>query len=147
MSTLTAAPSVTITIPWPRYPTTTPGGKPSTARNAGKPIPWLSTNVVNNLPRGVYGQLKALWREAARSAAEGVAPVVGQQWIGVALRKRTANAMDPLACVEGAKHLVDGLIAAGVLEDDGERFILGASGVARKATDGQLEVRLTLTPR
>ena len=60
---------VTIALDWPRYPTTTPGGKPSLSKHAGKPIPWLSANVVNNLPRPVYEQLKKRWRDATAQRA------------------------------------------------------------------------------
>lgn len=142
--------SVTVEVPWPCYPVTTPGGKPSTAKRAGKPIPWLSANVVNNLPRPVHMQLRALWREATKDAACGCehgVPLTFPVSVAVCLVKRTAQSMDAFAVLEGAKPLVDGLVSAGVLPDDDELHVSGAYGVARKSANRWLGVQVTLTPR
>lgn len=141
--------SRTFAIPWPRYPNTTPRGKPSASKHAGKPIPWLSANVVNNLPRPVYAQLRERWREAAR---ETVVPDLRPHdehpaHVSVVLFKRTAQSMDPFAVLEGCKPILDGLVLAGALPGDDERYVLGGYGVARKAPDGWTGVMVTLQSR
>lgn len=121
--------SVTVVVPWPRYPTLTPGGKPSKAKNAGRLVPWLSANVVNNLPKPVYRSCVTRWREAAQKARaqftdrrywESIngGPVL----VSVRLYKATSHVMDPWAVAEGAKPLVDGLEAAGLILNDALAF-------------------------
>lgn len=133
-----------ITIPWPRYPTTTPGGKPSKSKMAGRLIPWLSANVVNNLPAPVYRSHKIAWREAARVACHGE-PHDGPVEVDVWLMKATSHEMDPLAVLEGLKPIVDGLEAAGLLVND--RLVVGGHARAVKAASrAQCRVELTLFP-
>ena len=116
--------SVTVVVPWPRYPVTTPGGKPSTAKNAGRLIPWLSANVVGDLAKFAHRSLVTVWREAAqRAAQDGFDNFVyqssdGPVEVSVRLFKATSHEMDPFAVAEGAKSLVDGLEAAGLIVDD-----------------------------
>lgn len=137
---------VTVFIPWPRYPVLTPGGKPSASKHAGKPIPWLSANVINNLPRPVYEQLKKRWRDAAQAAATGTV-----DWgrfplhVGVVLQKRTAQQMDPFAVLEGTKPILDGLVLAGYLPGDDARYVIGGYGIALKTTDSWHGVTVTLS--
>lgn len=141
--------ATTIAIPWPRYPALTPRGKPSAAKRAGKPIPWLSANVVNNLPRPVYAQLRGMWRDAAQEASA----LLAWPWISpappahvsVVLYKRTAQAMDPFAVLEGCKPILDGLVLRGHLAGDDERYVLGGYGVARKSERGWTGVVVTLS--
>lgn len=136
---------VTIVVPWPRVPVVTPGGKPSKAKNAGRLIPWLSTNVVNNLPKPVYRSHVTTWREAAKEAA-----VIADDWftlspveVLVKLYKATASRMDPLAVLEGLKPVVDGLEASGLLVND--RLVVGGWAEALKAgSRDQCRVEVTL---
>ena len=150
VSPLTVAPTVTIVVPWPRFPTITPGGKPSAAKNAGRLVPWLSANVINNLEPPVYRAHKIAWREAGRSAAWGEpqgrvhpdfdCPVV----LDVTLHKATGHVMDPLAVLEGCKPIVDGLETAGLLVND--RLVIGGFGRAVKAQSrAECRVELVLT--
>ena len=148
VSPLTVAPTVTIVVPWPRFPTTTPGGKPSAAKNAGRMVPWLSANVINDLPSPVYRTCKIAWREAGR-AAVWVARWRGEPQdcpvvLDVTLYKATGHVMDPLAVLEGVKPIVDGLEAAGLLVND--RLVIGGFGRALKAKSrAECRVELTLT--
>ena len=142
---------VTIVVPWPRVPVMTPGGKPSKAKNAGRLIPWLSANVVNNLPKPVYRSHVTRWREAAESYSASyecewppnAPPLDGPVELFVKLYKPTASRMDPLAVLEGLKPVVDGLEASGLLVND--RLVVGGWAEALKAgsrDDCRVEVTL-----
>jgi hypothetical protein len=149
---------VTIVVPWPRVPVVTPGGKPSAAKNAGRLIPWLSANVVNNLPKPVYRSHVATWREAAQGSARTSPPYEGALGLEVPfmspvsdgpvevlvkLYKATASRMDPLAVLEGLKPVVDGLEASGLLVND--RLVVGGWGEALKAgSRDECRVEVTL---
>ncbi|GAC1513419.1 MAG: hypothetical protein NVS1B16_05590 [Pseudarthrobacter sp.] len=125
---------VTIVIPWPRVPTITPGGKPSRARNAGHLIPWLSANVVNNLPKPVYRSHKIRWREGTLITYLpdwNGRPLTGSLVADVTLYKATAAGMDSCAVFEGCKPIIDGLEFLGLLVND--RQITGIFGKAVKA--------------
>lgn len=128
---------VTIVVPWPRYPVLTPKGKISKAKRAGQLIPWLSANVVNNLPKPVYRSHVTRWREAAEVVAAdayewvGGGSVTGPVEVLVKLYKATASLMDPLAVLEGLKPVVDGLEASGLLVND--RLVVGGWAEALKA--------------
>jgi hypothetical protein len=138
-----------IVVPWPRVPTVTPGGKPSKAKNAGRLIPWLSANVVNNLPKPVYRRHVTAWRLASQD-------VVYDGWgthywelpgdpceVVVRLYKRTGQGMDAAAVVEGVKPLLDGLEASGLLLDDA--LVVGfPRATAFKAGKGEERVELEL---
>lgn len=138
--------AVEVEIPWPRHPRITPGGKISRAKDAGKPIPYLSTNVLRGLEyvgpgakqnerRFKLGQshgLKVRWRQAAVDAAtaelEGRDDIEQYQLAHeveaeIQLYRNPANAMDPSALVEGAKPIIDGLVLAGVLAGDKREHI------------------------
>ena len=189
--------SVTVVVPWPRYPVTTPGGKPSKAKNAGRMIPWLSANVVGDLAKFAHRSLVTVWRQAAL-AATGPCPSCGEPrhepneacwymdlgrcpyflgegkcatgcyeepqcrtcqpdegWpseraitgpveISVRLYKATSHEMDPWAVAEGAKPLVDGLEAAGLISND--RLAFPGRMEALKAGSRE-ECRVELEPR
>jgi hypothetical protein len=137
--------TVTVVVPWPRVPVVTPGGKPSKAKNAGRLIPWLSANVVNNLPKPVYRNLKIMWRNAALETGSDVGgmPLAGPVEVLVKLYKATAHEMDYFAVVEGLKPVVDGLEASGLLVND--RLVVGGWAEALKASsrdDCRVEVTL-----
>ena len=144
--------SITVVVPWPRYPTLTPGGKPSKAKNAGRMVPWLSANVVNNLPKPVYRSCVTRWREAAElgtirftvpTFTEG-SPVE----VSVRLYKATGHEMDPWAVAEGAKPLVDGLEAAGLILNDRLAFpgrMEALKAASREECRVELELR-AVTP-
>jgi len=149
------APAVTVVVPWPRYPTVTPGGKVSKAKMAGKLISWLSANVVNNLPKPVYRNYKIMWRDAAEEARDRAGmgddislnrfrpPIDGPVEVLVKLYKPTAQEMDPLAVLEGLKPVVDGLEASGLILND--RLVIGGWAEALKAAsrdDCRVEVTL-----
>lgn len=78
---------LTLEVPWPRFPLVTKTGRVSRAGNAGKPIPWLSGNIIHNLLSGNpfseksqangrirVHQIKVLWREAFAQAAREAVP-------------------------------------------------------------------------
>jgi hypothetical protein len=139
--------TVTIVVPWPRVPVVTPGGKPSKAKNAGRLIPWLSTNAVRRLPTGLYYATSGMWRDAGQEAAvrAGVwfEPQDGPVEVLVKLYKATASLMDPLAVLEGLKPVVDGLEASGLLVND--RLVVGGWAEALKAgSRGECRVEVTL---
>ncbi len=137
-----------VVVPWPRVPTVTPGGKVSKAKMAGKLIPWLSANVVNNLPAPVYRNYKIAWREAAEEARNNAGnrfrPLLsGPVEVLVKLWKPTAQEMDPLAVLEGLKPVVDGLESSGLILND--RLVIGGWAEALKAAsrdDCRVEVTL-----
>ena len=145
--------SVTVIVPWPRYPTVTPGGQPSKAKNAGRLIPWLSTNTVNNLPKPVYRSCVTRWREAADEAASdfqadyGDGPALFAELVEVSVRlyKATNHEMDPWAVSEGAKPLVDGLEAAGLILNDRLAFP-GHMEALKAASREECRVVLELRP-
>lgn len=135
---------VTIVVPWPRYPVLTPGGKMSKAKRAGQLIPWLSANVVNNLPKPVYRSLVVRWRDAAEVEVP-IEPLAfcGPVEVLVKLYKATASRMDPLAVLEGLKPVVDGLEASGLLMND--RLVVGGWAEALKAgSRDECRVEVTL---
>ncbi|MDP9326138.1 MAG: hypothetical protein M3O87_06345 [Candidatus Dormibacteraeota bacterium] len=124
---------LTLEVPWPRHPVVTKTGRLSKAKDAGKPIPWLSRNVVHNLttnpmsdnPRAMLGQVqryKVAWKEAVTEAiAEDDGEVLQLQHhveIEAVLYRNPANAMDPGGITEGLKPLVDALVEGGVLRGD-----------------------------
>jgi hypothetical protein len=133
--TLRPATRLNIEIPWPRVPVITETGRVSKAKDAGKPIPWLSTNVVQSLLYVPPGQeakafsrqhvqaLKRQWHQAAVDAAgslEGEEQLQLQHRVAaeIQLYRNPANQMDWPAIIEGAKPLIDGLVDAGLLIDD-----------------------------
>ena len=131
-----------IVVPWPTEPTVTPGGKVSKAKRAGKPVPWLSANVVNVLPAPVYRKVKITWREAAERACQDLERRGGFHSavyyfaekpveVAVVLYKPTASLMDPWAVLEGLKPLGDGLEASGLVLND--RLVVGGRAQAVKA--------------
>ena len=124
---------LTVVIRWPTYETVTPGGRVSKSKRAGRLVPWLSANVVSNLPRPVYHDVSRRWRLAALAAAPERVILAGWGTLmaEVHLHKRTANPMDPLAVLEGVKPCIDGLVDAGVLDDDSR--VIGGVGLALKA--------------
>ena len=132
-----------IVVPWPRVPTVTRAGKPSRSKMAGRLIPWLSANVVNNLPKPVYRSHKIAWREAAERACFGE-PQDGLVELAVRLYKATAQPMDPLAVLEGLKPIVDGLEARGLLVND--RLVVGGRAEALKAAS-RAECRVEIDVR
>jgi hypothetical protein len=140
--------SVELVIPWPRYPTETPGGRESRAKQAGRLVPWLSANVTNNLVRPVWAAVRGRWHDAAAGVAgshwrvrDGLL-LAGRVVVVATLHKRTASAMDPLAVLEGMKPAIDGLVAAGLLADD--ECVLGGLGAWRKAAPGDCRLELSL---
>ena len=122
----------TVTVFWPRYPRVTPGGKPSHAKNAGRLVPWLSANVVNNLAHPVYRGAVAHWRTAAERAAVEEAshgPLRGRYLVSATLYRYTGVATDPFAVLEGIKPILDGFVNCGLLQGDTSAHLAG--GVAR----------------
>lgn len=146
--------SVTVVVPWPRYPVLTPGGKPSTAKNAGRLVPWLSANVVGDLAKFAHRSLVTKWREAAQEAAADLERHGGfhsfvyesrrsRVEVSVRLYKATGHVMDPFAISEGAKPLVDGLEAAGLILDDRLAFP-GHMEALKAATRAECRVEIEL---
>jgi hypothetical protein len=142
---------VTIVVPWPRVPVLTPGGKPSKTKNAGRLIPWLSANVVNNLPKPVYRSHVTRWRDCAENASWDLGSIDvgrtnafhGPVEVLVKLYKATGHEMDPLAVLEGLKPVVDGLEASGLLLND--RQVVGGWAEALKAgSRDECRVEVTL---
>lgn len=129
-----------ITVHWPRYDIWTKGGKMSNAKGAGKYIPWLSANVVNNLAKPVYRQAKALWRDQAewagdRARGNDMEPLrlTGRYILDITLYRLTSQAMDPFAILEGVKPIIDGFVCAQVIPEDTEQYIAGAVARCRKS--------------
>jgi len=118
------------------------------AKMAGKLIPWLSANVVNNLPKPVYRNYKIAWREAAYDSwmASEDWPLTprldGPVEVLVKLYKPSAHEMDPLAVLEGLKPVVDGLEASGLILND--RLVIGGWAEALKA-GGRDQCRVEVT--
>jgi hypothetical protein len=149
----TAAPpgrlAVTVVVPWPRYPTETPGGKLSLSKIAGTLVPYLSANVAHNMHRARFAEARALWRDAAEKAAKAGGFVLVAQTpalIVANLHKPTAIAMDSWAVLEGAKYAVDGLVRAGVLPDDTTEHVRGGIGMAFKAATREVCLELKVWP-
>lgn len=142
--------SVTVVVPWPRYPVVTPGGKSSKAKMAGRLIPWLSMNVVNNLPKPVYRSCVTRWRDDTEQTVfdwggePNYRPFPGPVQIAVRLYKATNHEMDPWAVAEGAKPLVDGLEAAGLILNDRLAFP-GHMEALKAATRAECRVELVLS--
>lgn len=129
----------------------TTGGKPSKAKNAGRLVPWLSANVVNNLPKPVYRSCVTRWREASTTATcewiESTYPfkaIRGPVKVSVRLYKATNHEIDPFAISEGAKPLVDGLEAAGLILNDRLAFP-GHMEALKAATRAECRVELVLS--
>lgn len=125
-------------VNWPTYPLITKTGKVSKAKGAGKTVPLLSENVINNLHRLVYQNIRNKWEEAAREAAQGLV------WTGdtpcvldVILVKRTAQNIDSFAILEACKPIIDGMVRSdpGVWPDDNDNYVRGGTAVARKGAD------------
>jgi hypothetical protein len=125
-------------VAWPTHPTVTAKrGQPSKAKNAGKPLPWLSMNVIQGMlyvppgevakafSRQLVQKYKRAWHEAARAAATDQEAFQLQHAVVIEIRlhRTHASTMDPGAIVEGVKPLVDGLVEAGVLQGDGPHWV------------------------
>lgn len=135
-----------IIINWPRYPHLTPGGKLSLSKLADKPVPWLSANVVNNLPRHLHQTIKMMWR----SEAERTAKACGFKYTGtypalleIELTRPRGHGLDACAILEGIKPILDGMVLAGVIPDDDQAHIKGGTAVGRK---GPHSVTIRLVP-
>lgn len=150
---------VQVEIPWPFTPAVTKRGKPSLAKRAGKPIPWLSKNVVDSMiynpknpnPRVMYGvvhRYKLTWHAAATAAAEADGDVYQLQHhveIEAQLYRNPANVMDPAAIVEGLKVIVDAIVEAGVLRGDtSEHVSYSHRSAVHKCPKGEQRVVLVL---
>ena len=149
---------LTLFVPWPRLPTLTPTGKVSLAKTAGKPVPWLSANVVSGMHHRKHKEIVACWREMAAQALRQHFLAGGTAWTGnypvmldFLLQKRTAANMDPYAVLEGAKNCIDGLIdrivdgikLPGLFPDDNDNYVRGGTALARKGDPLGLYVRVT----
>lgn len=85
-------------------------------------------------------------REDVRGLANGTAPVATPCAIDVTLTQRTNGRRDPDNVAGTAKPVLDGLVDAGVLPDDGHRHV--ASVTYRVAVDPEVAagtVRLDVT--
>jgi hypothetical protein len=143
---------VRVVIPWPRYPTMTPGGKESGSKKAGHLVPWLSANVVNNLAHPVYRDAVGRWRDAAQAAAEKWIEahamwrhLGGRHVVLARLFRATSHVMDTFAVLEGCKPAIDGIVRSAILIDDNPEHIAGGLAWSYKAAtraDCRLELRL-----
>jgi hypothetical protein len=113
---------------WPRYPTHTKLGKLSLAKTAGKPLPWLSANVVNNMARHQYRWLVTMWREHIQGECEGVYDGTFPVQASIIINRRRGYNMDSFAVLEGAKPIIDGIVAAGVIPGDDQQYVVGGTG-------------------
>lgn len=127
---------IRVVIPWPTEPTMTPGGKVSTAKKAGKNIPWLSANKLHGMayvPPGekakpfaqqLIQRYKRAWRDAAVEAVgsddDRLSNLQLQHEVEIEaqLHRTHHSVMDPSGIIEGLKPIVDGLVAAGLLRGD-----------------------------
>jgi hypothetical protein len=135
---------LTLEVPWPRYPAVTKTGRLSRSKLAGKPIPWLSGNIIHNLLSGNPNsaksaangrirvhQIKVLWREAFAAAAREACPEERLEHpvrVEIILHRNPARETDVSALVEGAKPCLDGLVLAGLMADDGPPYVKGFDG-------------------
>lgn len=87
-----------------------------------KPNVWLNSNM--RLHRLQEAKLTALWREAGRLAAAGLVPV-GAAHIVAHVWKPRGGRYDAGNLYPTAKAVVDGIVDAGILEDDSNAFLLG----------------------
>ena len=139
---------MTLTIPWPRYPVETPGGKVSRSKTAGKMRPWLSANNVAVLHPRVYREHRAAWREATHRALLSLAPPVriveGDCVVSVRLYKAGGHLMDSLAVLEGIKPCLDA--AECVLYGNDRQVVGGRAAAFKAASRDQCRVEITLIP-
>jgi hypothetical protein len=79
-------------------------------------------NALNNMHYGQAAQLRAHWREAFRLMAESCEPLIECR-IDVDHHTQTRRSVDVAACMPAYKAALDGVVAAGVLEDDGPHIV------------------------
>lgn len=140
------APFRGVVVYWPTYPTVTPGGKDSLAKKAGKKVPWLSANVIRSMHPRAHHEAMAMWHDAVTAKAEGRYTKGFPAKAVVILGRSRGYKMDFGAVAEGAKSLIDGLVASGVIPDDTMEYIRGIEAECLKVPVGQEYVFLGLEP-
>lgn len=86
-------------------------------------VPWVNSN-----DRGKWQKFHGLtqaWRDAACRAANGFPTYRERVRIVITFHKARAGRYDPANLYPTAKAIVDGLVDAGVLEDDSHRYVEG----------------------
>lgn len=83
--------------------------------------PWLM-NADNNLHHRQRAKMRAEWRDAFADLARGCPPMRYAK-IVVCHETATRRKVDACACAPAYKAALDGVVAAGVLPDDGPEFV------------------------
>ena len=111
---------IVIDVPAPVFP---PIRKRATGKHRPHPI-WLNSND-KNMHRMTEAKIARAWRAAAAEAASGIAALTPPVRIVAKVWKPRAGRYDPNNLAPTAKPCVDGLVDAGLLEDDDYTRVLG----------------------
>lgn len=122
-----------------------PTMKPVRNRKTGKystPSPWLNSNQRKH--RMQDAGLVAVWRELGKQSAQGYPRITFPVRIVAHIWKARAGIYDPNNWAATTKPIVDGLVDAGLLEDDNYNYVHGPDH--RHGGKGEPRVVLTIKP-
>lgn len=89
------------------------------------PAPCEFINSNQRLHRMAQAKLTAAWRAAGSSAADTITPLTPPVHITAWIWKPRAGRYDPNNLAPTTKAIVDGIVDAGVLEDDSVEYVIG----------------------
>jgi hypothetical protein len=102
-------------------------------------------NANSRLHHHAKAKLTRIWRAAAREAAHEIGPLRFEHaHIVVTYRFPTNHRREVSNLQPTSKAMVDGLVDAGVLEDDSDDYVTGPDN-RRERPNGPLRVTITLT--
>lgn len=105
------------------------------------PAGWINTNA--RMHRMAKANLTKQWRMAGYVAARGLGPIAPPVRIVAHITKPRAGRYDPNNLADTTKAIVDGLVDAGLLEDDSFRHVIGPDH--RHGGKGPAAITLTIT--
>ena len=105
------------------------------------PAPWINVN--KRTHRMAEADLTRLWRRAGYAAAHGLEPLKPPVRIVAHIYKPRLGRYDPNNLSGTTKAIVDGLVDAGLLEDDSYKHVLGPDH--RHGGKGPAAITLTIT--
>lgn len=106
------------------------------------PAPAKFINANDRLHYAPKAKLTAAWREAGRTAATGHKPMNPPVHITAHIQKQRGGRWDPNNLAPTTKAIVDGIVDAGILEDDSWKEVLGPDH--RRGEKGQPGIWITI---
>jgi hypothetical protein len=101
---------------------------------------WMNSN--DRRHRMAQANLTKAWRSAGKAASEGLEPVSGKVHMTATIHKERDGRWDPNNLWPTVKAIVDGIVEAGVLEDDDHKHLVGPD--MRRGDKGEPRIVLTI---